>query len=140
MTQNADSHPNIIPVINTSGLEAVLLQGFAQIFNTPHILAAVHIQENGESLPSGLISGSKCQKEEWVFKAKKLVSGTVFCFAFFFNRVGLDWAWGIQHGSFIKYLARLVEGAQCTVAGGGRCFGCPGRRRTHSRRVRRVPG
>lgn len=93
MTQNADSLTNTIPVINMSGLGEVLQQAFSPILNTPNVLAAIHIQKHGgEPAFRAYIRGSNSQKEEWVFKVEKAVSGT----AFFFIRVGSGQARGTQ--------------------------------------------
>lgn len=71
-TQNADSHPNIIPVINTSGLGKILQKAFPQVWNTPNILAIIHIQEyGGEPAFRAYIRGSNSQKEEWASKVKR---------------------------------------------------------------------
>ena len=52
-------------VINTSGLGKVLLQAFSQILNTPHILVAIHIQENGGSPVSEV---AKAKRNSGCFK------------------------------------------------------------------------
>lgn len=129
-TQNADSHPNIIPVINTSGLGKILQKAFPQVWNTPNILAIIHIQEyGGEPAFRAYIRGSNSQKEEWASKVKR------DSFLFQLGGVGSGKEHPLGMECWVPFetdpesRARPAEGARRTVVGG---VGAPpgrGRRR-----------